>query len=174
MIVFFSIYTFLGYLMESTYISLFQKHWVSSGLFKGPYIPLYGIGACCLIYLSSYLNSPLLAFFIGGLTMTLLEYMTSHYIEKVFHTQCWDYSHHHFHFQGRICLLYTIIWCSLSYLFIFFIHPTIQSIICINDFTILLSLIYCAFLSKAFLDRLNSTTSSSLIQKNKESHDPLS
>lgn len=164
MIVYFSIYTFLGYLMESSYISLLQRHFVSSGLFKGLFIPLYGIGACCLIVMSPYLTNPILSFFIGGLSMTLLEYIASLYIGKVFHTKCWDYSSHVFNYQGRVCLLYFIMWCFLSYFFITIIHPYITSMIPINDFTILLSLIYCAFLSKAFLDRLNHQDDTSLIQ----------
>lgn len=175
MIVYFSIYTFLGYLMESSYISLLQRHFISSGLFKGPFIPLYGIGACCLIVLSPYLTNPFLMFFIGGISMTLLEYIASLYIEKVFHTQCWNYSHHYLHFQGRICLLYFIIWCILSYLFLSIIHPCVMSITPINDLTILLSLIYCAFLSKSFIDCFNHKDNLLLIQdKNKEPYDSLS
>lgn len=175
MIVYFSIYTFLGYLMESGYISLLQRHFISSGLLKGPFIPLYGIGACCLIVFSPYLTNPLLMFFVGGMSMTLLEYIASLYIEKVFHTQCWNYSHHYLHFQGRICLLYFIMWCFLSYFFISSIHPYMMSIVPINDLTILFSLIYCAFLSKAFLDRFQDKDNQRLIQnKNKESNDSLS
>ena len=155
MIIYFSIYCVLGYLMESSYVSLLSRRVISSGLFKGPFIPLYGFGACLLIVLSPYLkNSFLLSFFIGGIAMTLLEYLASHYIEKSFQTKCWDYSKHHFHYQGRICLFYFLMWCFLSLCFIQYIHPFFVSLHLINDTNCLIALIYLSFLLKAYIDRL--------------------
>lgn len=163
MIIYFSLYCFFGYLMESFYISLLQRKWISSGLLKGPFIPLYGIGAMLLIILEKQLTiHPFICFFIGGFLLTILEFMTSLYLEKCFHTKCWDYSKHHFHFQGRICLFYSLIWSCLSYLFLYFIHPYVVSLSIINDITCLLSLIYLTFLFKTFC---------SLLQMNKEGLD---
>ena len=106
MIIYFSLYCLLGYFMESIYVSLFQRHWISSGLLKGPFIPLYGVGACLLIYFAPYLKSSIyLTIFVGGFMMTILEYLASLFIEKVFETKCWDYSHHRFHIQGRVCFI---------------------------------------------------------------------
>lgn len=155
MIIYFSIYSFLGYLMESLYVSALERKWISSGLLKGPYIPLYGFGAIILIYLKQYLPSNIIIVSIfGGICMTLLEYITSIYIEKIFHTHCWDYSHHHFHLHGRICLYYTILWCILSGLFIKVIHPFIIQLNLMNDLTTILSLIYLSFMFKAFINKL--------------------
>lgn len=154
MIIYFSIYTFLGYLMESLYISYFQKKLISSGLLKGPFIPLYGFGACILIALSPIIShSLILTFFIGGICMTLLEYFSSLYIEKYFHTQCWNYSHHRLQYQGRICFMYFIIWCCLSVAFIYVIHPFICLYFHNQDMYIMISLIYILFISKAFFSR---------------------
>lgn len=155
-IVYFSIYCFLGYWLESCYISIFQRKWISSGLLKGPFIPLYGIGACLLILCCPYilLLHPFFQFLISGMLLTLLELMASYYIEKLFHTRCWNYSHHFFHFQGRICLIYFMIWCILGSLFIHVIHPFIVSLQLVNDATCLISLIYISFTIKAYGDRL--------------------
>ena len=81
-IVYFSIYCFLGYWIESFYISLFKKRWFSSGLLKGPFIPLYGFGACLLILSQPFLIKlhPLFSSLLGGLLMTLLELLSSYYI----------------------------------------------------------------------------------------------
>lgn len=154
MVIYFAIYCFLGYLMESLYISCLQKKWISSGLLKGPFIPLYGFGAVLLILLSPLFITPFLAFLIGGFIITLFEYLSSLYIEKYFHTKCWDYSNHRINIQGRVCLLYFIIWCLLSYLFLFFIHPFISSLSLINDPCCLLALIYLAFILKAFIEQI--------------------
>lgn len=165
MVISFTIYTFLGYLMESSYVSLLQKKWISSGLLKGPFIPLYGVGSIILIYLKPYLQNLWLCFFIGGAAMTCLEYLSSLYIEKVFHKKCWDYSKHYFQFQGRICLLYYIIWCFLSCLFIFYIHPFIINNIPYNDITLIISLIYITFISKAFIEQINHSKNMDLLTK---------
>lgn len=155
MFIYFSIYCFLGYLLESTYISILKRKVVSSGLLKGPYIPLYGVGACLLAILSLLVKSSyLLCFFIGGLTMTFLELFTSYYIEYVFHTKCWDYSKHYLNYQGRICLLYFIIWCLLSLLFIQWIHPWIMKITMHTQLLFFISLIYYTFMIKDLIDRL--------------------
>lgn len=165
MIISFSIYTFLGYLMESIYVSILKKKWISSGLLIGPFIPLYGVGAITLIFLNPYLQNPWICFFIGGMVMTCIEYFSSLYIEKVFHKKCWDYSKHRLQFQGRICLFYYIVWCCLSYLFIFYIHPLITTFVPYNDITLIISMIYITFISKAFIDQINHSQSLDLITK---------
>ena len=155
MIIYFAIYCFLGYLLESCYVSILQRKWISSGLLKGPFIPLYGLGALLLILLFPYLHtSYYLSFFVGGIAMTILEYFASVYIEKAFHTRCWDYSRHPCQLHGRISLFYFIIWCFLSLLFIQYIHPFFMSLNIMNDSVSLICLIYLGFILKAFIDRL--------------------
>lgn len=155
-IVYFSIYCFLGYWLESFYITLFKKRWFSSGLLKGPFIPLYGFGGCLLILSQPFLIKlhPLFSSLLGGLLMTLLELLSSYYIERFFRTHCWDYSHHHLHYQGRICLVYFLLWCLLSGLFLYFIHPFIISLHFPRDACYLISLIYISFILKAYSERL--------------------
>ena len=41
----FAIYTFLGFILESVYVSILKKEFYLSGLLKGPFIPIYGFGA---------------------------------------------------------------------------------------------------------------------------------
>ncbi|BFK23250.1 hypothetical protein F300043A5_15450 [Massilimicrobiota timonensis] len=86
--------------------------------------------------------------------MTLLELVSSYYIEKCFHTRCWDYSHHHLHYQGRICLSYFLLWCVLSGVFLYHIHPFITSLSLSHDACYLCSLIYISFILKAYGERL--------------------
>ena len=58
-IVYFSIYCFLGYWLESIYCFVIRKKWISSGLLNGPFIPLYGLVLVSLYYatLSSVFSS---------------------------------------------------------------------------------------------------------------------
>lgn len=155
MIIYFSIYTLLGYFIESIYVSFFHKSWISSGLLKGPFIPLYGFGSIFLILLSPYIHFSLfLTFIIGGITLTTLEYISSIYIEKIFHQKCWDYTKHNFNYQGRICFIYSIIWSILSCLFVYYIHPTISSL-CLNSDTMnIIALIYISFILKSYVTKV--------------------
>lgn len=154
MIVYFSIYCFIGYCLESLYVSLLQRKWISSGLLKGPFIPLYGIGGCLLVILYPFLSThPLISFFIGGLVVTSLELFASYFIECYFHTKCWDYKNHFLNFQGRICLLYFIIWCFLSYVVITFFQPYLFNKHIVNDMTYILSLIYIIFILRALIEK---------------------
>ena len=88
-IVYFSIYCFLGYWLESIYVSLFRKKWISSGLLNGPFIPLYGFGACILILCQPYLQyfHPFFVCLIGGICMTLLELLSSENAKSSFDSE---------------------------------------------------------------------------------------
>lgn len=158
MFIYFCIYSFLGYFMESFYISCFQKKWLSSGLLDGPYIPLYGFGAMILILVSPYLKaSYFLTFITCSILMTTLEYVTSLYLEKVFHQHIWDYSHYKYNYQGRICLFYSILWGFLSILFIFYLHPYLSSLISFNNTSAFLSIIMITIMMKDTLLQLKNT-----------------
>ncbi len=41
---YFMIYSFLGWAMESTYVSINAKKWVNRGFINGPFCPIYGTG----------------------------------------------------------------------------------------------------------------------------------
>lgn len=170
MIIYFCLYAFLGYFMESIYISILQRRFISSGLLKGPFIPLYGIGSCVLIFCCPYFQNNISLFIGGGLLMTLVEYIASLYIEKVFHTKSWDYSNHHFHYQGRICLFYFLMWGVLSYILLTYIHPFLSSYIPMNDITLIVALIFLTMILKSFLERLHHEQNKTLLKpKEKES-----
>lgn len=161
MITYFCIYSFLGHFMASTYISLFEKKWHSSGLLEGPYIPIYGFGAVILITLSpSIQHSYLLTFIVSTLCLSTLEYMTSLFLEIIFHCHIWDYSHYPCNYHGRICLFYSILWGFLSMIFIYYIHPYLSSFITCNTTTSLLSLmIIMTMLKDTYLQKRKSQRS---------------
>ena len=71
----------LGYIMESTYRSVIEKRWISSGLLKCPFIPLYGFGAISLLIYDDYFQYN---FLIGGLILIVIELVSSYFIEYFF------------------------------------------------------------------------------------------
>lgn len=127
---YFIIYSFLGWVMESIVRSICERKLINTGFLKGPFCPIYGIGATIMfLFLEGFANKPVWLFFIAIIVLTVWEYAVGVFLEKTFHTKYWDYSDHKFNFQGRICLTNSICWGILGVLFVKYIHPFIQEIL---------------------------------------------
>lgn len=130
LITYFIIYSFLGWIMESTVRTVCEKKLINTGFLIGPFCPIYGIGAIIMfVFLNSFANKPILLFFISIIILTAWEYMVGVLLEKIFKTKYWDYSKQKFNFQGRICLNNSICWGFLGVIFVKYIHPFIQNVI---------------------------------------------
>lgn len=126
----FFLYSFCGWIYESTLVSIQHKTWVNRGFLNGPIVPIYGAGATVVyMFLSGIPDEPVLIFVIGMLVATVLEYLTSYVMEKLFHAKWWDYSNYKYHFQGRICLLASLLWGFLSLLMMDVLQPFMNSVI---------------------------------------------
>ena len=128
--IYFITYSFLGWIMESIFRSVCEKKLINTGFLRGPFCPIYGIGAIIMIlFLKNFSNNLILLFFISIIVFTIWEYLVGVVLEKLFHTKYWDYSDNKFNFQGRICLMNSIFWGILGVVFIQYIHPFIENII---------------------------------------------
>ena len=105
-ILLFFIFSVGGWIMEVT-LKFFQYHrFINRGVLLGPYCPIYGWGITILtILLGGILNvsgSYAETFIAGTIVCGVLEYLTSLYLEKVFHARWWDYSNKPMNLHGRI------------------------------------------------------------------------
>lgn len=101
----FLIYSFMGWCMEVCVSLVTRKKFVNRGFLIGPYCPIYGWGAILITFLLSYfINKPILLFFMAILICGILEYLTSFFMEKIYHLRWWDYSDKKFNINGRVCL----------------------------------------------------------------------
>lgn len=101
----FFIYSFLGWIMEVTLTLITDKKFVNRGFLLGPCCPIYGCGCILLnLLLHNYTNNILVLFILTMFTCSLLEYITSFLMEKIFKLRWWDYSQMRFNINGRICL----------------------------------------------------------------------
>ena len=63
-LLFFYIYCFIGWCLESTYVSLKSHRLVNRGFIRGPFLPLYGFGAILMLLAAGpFLANPFLMFF---------------------------------------------------------------------------------------------------------------
>ena len=126
-ITYFFLYSFLGWAMESIYISFLQRKVINTGFLHGPFCPIYGFGAVVLYVLLIKLKGNVIAIFCTGfLVLSIWEYFVGFLLEKLFKTKYWDYSKNKFNINGRVCLLNSIYWGLLSIFFIEIWNPIVE------------------------------------------------
>ena len=54
----FFVYSVLGWVWESCYVSVKSKRWVNRGFLYGPLCPIYGSGAVLILLMLGRLSSP--------------------------------------------------------------------------------------------------------------------
>ncbi|HEX3023442.1 MAG TPA: putative ABC transporter permease [Lachnospiraceae bacterium] len=129
----FLLYSILGWIYESCFVSIRTRTLTNRGFLNGPIIPIYGAGAMLVCVILNPLSNNIPLIFLGGMLLaTLLEFVTSYIMEKLFHAKWWDYSQHKFNIQGRICLMVSLFWGFLSVIMITVLRPVSDFII--NEF----------------------------------------
>lgn len=110
----FLVYSFLGWLLETSMAAVRQKTLVNRGLVNLPFCIIYGISAVCISVFCMELEGFWL--FLGAVILsTLIEWISGHLIERFYHERWWDYSHLRFHIDGYISLRSSIIWGVLAF-----------------------------------------------------------
>lgn len=136
-IMYFIVYSFFGWVMESVLKTVIQKKPVNSGFLYGPFCPIYGFGGIIMfLFLQGFKQKPILLFIIAFFVLSIWEYLVGWMLEKIFHTKYWDYAENKFNIKGRVCLMNSLFWGFLGVVFIRYIHPFIVEkidIIKIND-----------------------------------------
>jgi len=126
-LLFFFIYCFIGWIIESTYVSVRSLHFVNRGFLRLPLLPLYGSGAIIMLWLSIPVQGNLfLVFLFGMLGASALEYVTGYAMERLFKMKYWDYSNNPFNLNGYVCLTNSIAWGFLTLLLTEVIHRPLE------------------------------------------------
>ncbi len=123
---YFFLYAMIGYVCEVIYCSVPLKRLVNRGFLHGPYLPIYGFGALLVVIPLMFFKAyPILVFLFAVLLTSTLEFMTSFLLEKIFHTQLWDYSKHFANIHGRVCLLNSTLFGIMGLIATYWLHPTL-------------------------------------------------
>ena len=126
----FIIYSFLGWVCETAYCSIGARKFVNRGFLHGPLCPVYGVGALLVLWLLPKDPKDTLSLFLSAiLVTTVLEYLTSVILEKLFHMKWWDYSRYKFQINGRVCLLNSLMFGALATVLVRFINPEVQGLL---------------------------------------------
>ncbi len=127
----FLIYSIMGYILETILKNLFFEN-MNNGFLYGPWIPLYGLGSCIIIFIMRLIFNRfkikrifkiILLFFVSMITLTLLELFGGYLIKLITNKVFWDYSNLRFNIGHFIALEISIVWGIMSLLVVYFLKP---------------------------------------------------
>ncbi len=145
----FYIYSIIGWIVETSYVSIKERKIANRGFLVGPYCPIYGLAAVSMIaLLKGYKSEPITLFTCGTFIASTLEYLTSFSLEKIFKVRWWDYSNYKLNIDGRVCLINSLIFGLMCILLINNVNPMIADFIDNipnNIFNVAIPLIFITF-----------------------------
>ncbi|MDF2841047.1 MAG: putative rane protein [Clostridia bacterium] len=154
MLMFFLIYGFLGFLLETVFRSIVERRMIiSRGFLTNLFCPLYGISGIVIVQIFTWseitMNSRLTALIIATigsiLAVTLLEYTTGRVLDRAFHCKLWDYSQLPFNLHSYICLDFSLAWGIVAIILASIIHPLMEITVYAIPETSKLIFLYFAF-----------------------------
>lgn len=120
-------YSVIGWLWETFYCSIKAKHFVYRGFLLGPYCPVYGFGVSFVLLLVPKGHISLFYLYIYTvIIVTIIEYITSWLLEKLFDMQLWNYANIPLNIQGRVALPVSLFWGIGCLFLIKVINPVIE------------------------------------------------
>lgn len=126
-----------GWVIEFFYTLIFSHVLINhSALVIGPLNVIYGFGACLLSALLYRFQDKELwkIFVVSFITGTVLEYICSWGMELVLGFTAWDYSNDFLNINGRVCLVYSLMWGFLGIVWIRYIYPWLIKIIDLGNY----------------------------------------
>lgn len=107
----FVVYSMLGWLVESIYMSFCNKKLTNRGFAKGPFCPIYGFGAVIgYLILRPFQFNYVLLYVIAAVSATAFEFLVGKMMLRLFGELWWDYNEKPFNYKGIICLESTVAW----------------------------------------------------------------
>ncbi|MBV7391691.1 putative ABC transporter permease [Enterococcus alishanensis] len=128
-LLFFS-YSFIGWLWETVYCGIKARHFVYRGFLLGPITPIYGFGVIGVLYLiDPFQKNIFLLFGLSFILCTILEYITSFLLEKIFHLTLWDYKKVPLNINGRVAVPVSIFWGAACVFIVRVLNPHLMTIL---------------------------------------------
>lgn len=126
-LLYFLIYAFIGWLMETFYAYSIAGHFVKRGFLYGPLCPIYGWGGIILIsLLNKYKSNSLKLFCYSAIVFSIFEYLVGFGLDALFSAKWWDYTSDFMNLNGRISIFYSVAWGFIALVFINHVHPFIE------------------------------------------------
>ncbi len=126
----FVLYSMLGWLVESIYMSFCNRKLTNRGFGKGPFCPIYGFGAvACYLIFAPLRGHHFIIYLAGAILATIFEFVVGKGMIKFLGELWWDYNEKPFNYQGIICLESTIAWGFYALGIVYYVHGWVMSAI---------------------------------------------
>jgi len=126
----FVVYSVLGWLIESIYMSFCNKKLTNRGFGKGPFCPIYGFGGVFgYLILAPLRGNYIAVYLLGAVLATTFEYLVGIGMIKFLGELWWDYNDKPFNYKGILCLESTIAWGFYAVGIVHFVHAFVYRLI---------------------------------------------
>ena len=130
LLLYFFIYSFLGWCTEVAFATVKEKRFVNRGFLNGPLCPIYGVGVSSVVtLLAGFEGNPLLLYLSSFVLVTVIEGVTGCIMDKIFHHKWWDYTGLPFSIGGYVCLPFSIAWGAACVVIVKAVHPLIEKLV---------------------------------------------
>lgn len=133
LIIYYFVCAFIGWILEMVYGYMVFGHFVDRGFLYGPMCPIYGYGAVAMILIIDAIQKKNVniagKFVIITIVFTLLEYLASLVLELIFHQRWWDYTNEILNINGRVCLIFSLMFGIIGLVFTEFIYKPSEKLI---------------------------------------------
>lgn len=121
---YFIIYSFGGFLLEVAFARAIRHPKRDRKCFLLlPLCPVYGLGACLILWLSGLTQSPLWVALAGGLAATGAELVMGAFYRFALGVKFWDYAGMPGSFGGLVCPVFSLCWTALALVLVYWVHP---------------------------------------------------
>ena len=129
-VLWFLVYSLMGWIVESVYMSICNRKLTNRGFAKGPFCPIYGVGALTVFFLlRPYSDQPFQLFLLGMILATAIEFITAVIMNRIFGEIWWDYREKPLNYKGIICLESSIAWGFYTLGLFFFLQNMVFSLV---------------------------------------------
>ena len=126
---YFLIYSFAGFLLEVAFArAIRHPKRDRKCLLLLPLCPVYGLGACLILWLAPMGNGPLWVAAAGGLSATGAELLMGAFYRFALGVEFWDYSGMPGSLGGLICPAFSACWTVLALALVYWAHPAVAAL----------------------------------------------
>lgn len=123
----FILYSMLGWLVESAYMSLCNRKLTNRGFASSPICPIYGFGGVLgYLILHPLSRNLFMLYIVGALIATAFEFLVAKLMDKVLGAVWWDYSDKPLNYKGVICAESTVAWGFYAVIIVNFLHKALM------------------------------------------------
>jgi uncharacterized membrane protein len=126
LILYFLLYSFLGWAMETLYCSIGEKRFVARGFLYGPVCPIYGVGALIMILPLSHFRDNLPLFLVVSIVcLSAWEYLVACFWKRRPTSNTGITAHIVSTSADTSACKNSLAWGVLAYAAVFWIHPAV-------------------------------------------------